>query len=510
VTRRRRTSLPVALAPVLGVLVVFAVACSSGSDESSTTSHTTQTSPPRTSTTRPSGPAADMAHELRGGNGAFMGEATAPDLGKVGYVQHEYVAAGTATDYKAPGGLSGSGRWTFVPDTTAPYRTRVLVRRPADASKFSGTVVVEWLNVSGGLDGNPDWTSLQEELTRQGDVWVGVSTQRIGVEGGPTIVTVPGEAADLQGKGLKKLDPARYGTLEHPGDGYSFDIYTQVARALRRGGPALDDVAPQRVIAVGESQSALALTTYYNGVQPLTKAFDGFLVHSRAAPPLPLVGPGKSADLAGGIALTPTRFRTDLRAPVLDIQTEGDLTSVLNSVAVRQPDTNVFRLWEVVGTAHADLHLLSPAIANTVNCGAAVNNGPMHIVAKAALHALDRWLRTGTPPPVAPRIDVTAGTKPTIRRNADGIALGGIRTPPVDVPVDVLSGEPGPNPDLLCILLGSTKPLPAARIAELYSSRADYEKKYEADADRAIRAGFVLRADRQALLDFAQPDRVTS
>jgi hypothetical protein len=506
---RRAAAVRITLAPALGVLVMLA-ACSSSSHTSSTTHSSTPTSPPPVSTARPSGPAADVSHELSGGNGVFMGEATKPDLGKVGYVQHEYLATGTATDYKAPGGLSGDGRWTFTPDTTAPYRTRVLVRGPADASKFSGTVVVEWLNVSGGLDGDPDWASLHEEITRQGDAWVGVSAQRIGVEGGPTIVTVPGQAADLQGKGLKKLDPARYGTLEHPGDGYSYDIYTQVARALRQGGPALGNVAPKRILAVGESQSALALTTYYNGVQPLTKAFDGFLVHSRAAAPLPLVGPGKYADLAGGIALKPTRFRTDLTAPVLDIQTEGDVTSILNSVAVRQPDTNVFRLWEVVGTAHADLHLLSPAIANTVNCGAAVNNGPMHIVAKAALHALDRWLSAGTPPPVAPRIEVTAGTKPAIRRNADGIALGGIRTPPVDVPVDVLSGAPGPNPDILCILLGSTRPLPAARLAQLYSSRADYEDKYQADADRAIRAGFVLQADRKALLDFAQPNRVNS
>src|SRR5213079_155915 len=121
-------------------------------------------------------------------------------------------------------------------------------------------------------------------LLRRGDTWVGVSAQMIGVVGGPVLVSVPIAAAkDIAGQGLKAIDAARYGSLEHPGDGYSFDIYTQVARALREGGPALDNVKPQRIIAVGESQSALALTTYYNGVEPLTRAFDGFLVHSRAA-----------------------------------------------------------------------------------------------------------------------------------------------------------------------------------------------------------------------------------
>jgi hypothetical protein len=133
----------------------------------------------------------------------------------------------------------------------------------------------------------------------------------------------------------------------------------------------------------------------------------------------------------------------------------------------------------------------------------------MYLVANAALHSLDEWVSIGKAPPEAPRLQLTLGSSPAARRNADGIALGGIRTPPVDVPVAVLSGIPGPNPDLLCILLGSTKPLPAARIAELYPSRAVYQQRYDADADKVITAGFVLAADRDALLAFADPSRVT-
>jgi hypothetical protein len=108
---------------------------------------------------RPAGPAADMSEELSGGNGIFMGSPygfTAP----AGYVDHEYVAAGTATAYQPVGDLGDDGRWTFAPSSTAAYRTRVVVRRPADAARASGTVIVEWLNVSGGLDANPDYVSL--------------------------------------------------------------------------------------------------------------------------------------------------------------------------------------------------------------------------------------------------------------------------------------------------------------------------------------------------------------
>ena len=44
---------------------------------------------------------------------------------------------------------------------------------------------------------------------------------------------------------------------------------------------------------------------------------------------------------------------------------------------------------------------------------------------------------------------------PAIRRDDDGIALGGLRLAPVDVPIEALSGEPGPSGELICQLFGS-------------------------------------------------------
>jgi hypothetical protein len=455
---------------------------------------------------RPAGPAADVSEELSGGNGAFMGSPeafAAPD----GYVDHEFAAEGTATAYEPNGALTDDGRWSFEPSTTAAYRTRIFVRRPADARDASGVVLVEWLNVSGGVDANPEYFSLEEEIIRQRHTWIGVSAQLIGVEGGPVLVTVPG-GEGLAGKGLKAIDPARYGSLAHPGDGYAFDIFTQVARAAWKGGPLLGGAKPKFLLALGESQSAIALTTYYNGVQPLTLAFDGFFVHSRGSASLPLVGPGKYADLVGALGSGGRPIlRDDVDAPVMELQAESDVTGILNSSAVRQPDSDRFRLWEVTGTAHADVHLVGP-LANLIDCGAAINNGPMHLVAKAALRGLETWVRTGHPPPTAPRLELDDQATPQVRRDADGIALGGLRTPPVDVPVDVLSGVPGPSRDVICILLGSTTPLSDARIAELYPSRADYVQQYEAASDAAIQSGFIVEADRDALLAFAQPARI--
>jgi hypothetical protein len=482
---------------VISLLMLPAVLVSSGCSDSSD-----QAVPAGTST----GPAADLSEEIAGANPAFIGTPVPAQLTGFGYVEHEYVAAGTAVSYRPATALTGDGRWDFEPQDSADYRTRVLVRRPIDPARFSGTVVVEWLNVSGGVDADVQWNELEEELTRAGHAWVGVSAQLIGVEGGPVLVTAPG-GEGIAGEGLKKIDPERYATLVHPGDGFSFDIFTQVARALREGGPALGYRVPEYLIAAGQSQSAAAMVTYYNGVQPLARAFDGFLVTSRGAGVLPLVGAGKYADFTSTFLVESARFRPGLDTPLLDVQAENDVIGLLDSIAVRQPDSAVFRLWEVAGTAHADTRLTGPVAAD-FNCGLPINDGPAHFVVKAGLASLENWLRTGEAPPVAPRLDATSGDAPELLRDADGIARGGIRTPLVDVPVDVLSGIAGPNPDVICILSGSTRPLSAERLAELYPTREDYLQRYTAATDAVIAAGFVLEADRQAMLARAQPDRI--
>ncbi len=497
---------PTRLVAVTAIAVaLFAAGCSSSS-ASKGSGGSTSTTAGKAAVSIPAGPKAELTAITAGGT-PFMGSATTSDLKAEGYTEQEYVASGTASSYQAQGTPGADGKWTFTPDTSAPYKTRVLVRRPSDAKKFSGNVVVEWLNVSGGLDADPDWASLHEEIIRHGDAWVGVSAQLIGVEGGPVLVSVP-VGADLLGKGLKKIDPARYGTLSHPGDGYSFDMFTQVARTARAGGAPLGNVKVQHVIAAGESQSAFALVTYVNGVQPITRAFDGFFVHSRGAVGLGLVGPGQSADIAGSIGGTASIFRTDTTVPIIDVQAETDVGGILRSAAARQPDSSTFRLWEVPGTAHADRHLMG-TVADSLDCGAPINDGPLHVVTKAAFHALEAWVDNGTLPRQAPRLTTTGADNSQISRDSDGIALGGVRTPPVDVPVEVLSGVPGPNQSTICLLLGSTQPLPADRLAALYPNRAAYQAKFGKALATAIAQGYVLPADRAAMQAYAHPEKVT-
>jgi hypothetical protein len=420
------------------------------------------------------------------------------DLADVGYREDEYFISGKATSYRLKGAAPANGRWKVTPSTTARYKTRLLVYRPSDPKKFNGTVVVELLNESAGADTAPDWIGDHTELIRQGFAYVGVSAQALGINGGTGVL-------GAAGKGLKKTNPTRYGSLHHPGDAYSYDIFSQAAQAIRhpRHVSVLGGLTPKALIADGESQSAFFLTTYIDAVAPTAHVFNGYLVHSRWSG-----GTSLSGSLALGVH---EPFRTDLGVPVLAFETETDLLQ--GYAGDRQPDNRWFRDWEVAGTSHADDYLSLVGMSDNgrsnaaaaivdkdtpltiIGCTAAPNSGPQHWVLDAAVSALDRWVRTGTAPPHAPRLELTAGPHPTIRRDALGNALGGIRTPELDVPISTLTGTAAPGQSGTCSLFGSTTPFDQATLTSLYPTHADYVSKFDAATRSAVKAGFILPTD---------------
>ena len=306
---------------------------------------------------------------------------------------------------------------------------------------------------------------------------------------------------------MKAIDPERYGSLEHPGDAFSYDIYTQVARALRDG-QAFGDLEPSSLVASGQSQSAAAMVSYINGVQPLTQAFDGFFLHSRGGSGLPFPPVGETVDLTSTLGGTATVLRSDTAVPIVDVQAENDLYGVLGSAPARQPDSDTFRLWEVAGTAHADRTLVGDATADLVDCGVPINDAPMHVVVRAAMRHLVTWVLDGEPPPEASRLESTEADPP------DDPTRRGRHRPrwrPHASRRRARRGAqrragPWHRHDLLAV--GLDEPLPAARLAELYPSVEDYERAYDDAVEDAITAGFVLEDDRAAIESYAEPDLV--
>jgi hypothetical protein len=128
-------------------------------------------------------------------------------LAAAGYEAKEYFVSGIATSYRSVHDLRANGMWEVESAESAVYKTRIFVYRPVDAAKFNGTVVVEWFNVSGGLEAGPGWTLMHNELLRRGYAWIGVSAQYGGVEGHDAT------SLDIIKLDLKTANPQRYGSL---------------------------------------------------------------------------------------------------------------------------------------------------------------------------------------------------------------------------------------------------------------------------------------------------------
>jgi hypothetical protein len=434
------------------------------------------------------------------------------DLGSVGYAVHEHFVEGTASSFVAAGPFEPDGRWAAEAAGSAAFRTRVVVHRPHDPARANGTVVVEWLNVTGGLDIPALWTMTHRHLVRDGYTWVGVSAQHVGIEGGGM----------MPGLGLRQSAPERYAALVHPGDAYAYDMFTQASAAVHDLLTEHYGMPVARMIATGASQSAFHLTTYVNAIDPEAAQFDGYLLQGRAGAAAPIEGwtfrrfdPG-SNDARRRILAGRDQIRTDARVPVMVVQSETDVFGRLGYLPARQDDGAHFRLWEVAGAAHCDTYfmcaspfdsgslpvaelggLIARADASGMPTEVPINAGPqLHYVLQRAFDACDGWVRTGAPPPVAPRL--AADGDGNLERDDVGVGRGGVRTPWVDAPVAVFSGlgQPGDMTELF----GTTRPLGPDALARRYpGGRAQYRDEFAASARDAVARGFLLAADRDEI-----------
>jgi len=160
-------------------------------------------------------------------------------LANYGYVEEEFFYEGTANTYSSP----PPGQDADLTKSGIGYRSRLLVRRPSQASRFNGVAIVEWLNVTNGYDTDVLWLYEKEFFIREGYAWIGVSVQDGGVSRPP--------------HGIKVWSPGRYGRLDLTGAGavtdasLNFDIFAQAGAAVRHVPAVLGGLTPRYVIASG-------------------------------------------------------------------------------------------------------------------------------------------------------------------------------------------------------------------------------------------------------------------
>lgn len=372
----------------------------------------------------------------------------------------------------------------FVSGTAAgsPYTTRIVVRRPAEARRFSGIVVAEGMHPSGY-----SWMFAFNRMYM-------MDAGHVSVE----IVTAPGPVV--------QSNPERYKALK-VAPAQANEVIAQVG-ALLKSGPAggpLGELRARRVLLMGTSASSRILMTYLPAhrvyrTADLKPIYDGFLATS-----------------VGGDETMP---KVDVPLIQMPTMTEVEAGAATGN-KYRRPDGDApgdqFRIYEVSGLPHNDSRENLTYVPDP--CRYPVSRFPEGTGMSIGLHHLVQWVDKGTVPPRAPYIEVDndKGDGSAMALDAHGNPKGGIRTVHVDVPLvrygvpNEANPTPIPNPSthvrnreggaaFYCRIAGYEQPLPPAQLKALYKDKADYRGKVERRVDELIRQGWFLPAYRALVL----------
>jgi hypothetical protein len=459
---------------------------------------------------------------------------TAPqDLSKYGYIEEEYFLSGRTNVYT----LDASNK-AVVKTSDAPYTNRILVRRPTSLQGFSGTVVVEILNPTRMFDVDYQWQFLRDFLLDHKIAWVGVTSKPIAV------------------KALKAFDSKRYATLSWANplslektcakpasllwdtepateNGLVWDIVSQVGALVRSKGSQnpLKGLPVDKVYLVGYSQSGGYVVTYVTFIRPLTSAllengepiYDGYFNGDGDG----LYGLAPALDQCSLPPLSgdPRFILGPNPEPVMTVVSQ---TRIGMSLADRRPDSDApadrYRRYEVPGASHLSRMQegLSPTAADMAKAGRpprtpacteimanGVSDFPFEYFMTVAFANLDAWARSGTVPPRTPLMDVAEvadSPLPVPKVDKYGNAIGGYRSPYVDVPIATYFGQATPeNPAarLSCNLSGYKVPLKKEELQGLYSTHGDYVKKVAEEVDAMVNERLIMPADGQRIKDEA-------
>jgi hypothetical protein len=439
------------------------------------------------------------------------------DLAGLGYVEEEFIVSGSANVYN----WEANGSVT-VRTPNAPYTTRILVRRPATASRFSGNVIVELLHTARRFDWPMMWGYSRDYFLESGDAWVGI--------------TMPNAAA-----GLKVFNPTRYAALSYANpstqpcapnatrseteEGLRWDAISQVAALLKSnvvGGP----LGALRAEAVFLTMQGGELLTYINAIHPIATlgsgrpAYDGYVSKSPTNPVR--ISQCGAPPPAGD----PRRAIRKTNVPVIAVVAQGE---VLTSLDFRRPDSDVaddkFRLYEIAGAGHIDkaAYVGFPSVAEqTAAVGSAQGTPewPFNVTCEpkiplmglplmtyafdAAFANLKEWVRKGTPAPRAERLQISNTGTPqgAVMTDAHGNGLGGVRSPFVEVPFATLfTNSPGPG---VCREMGRVAAFDRVQFESLYSAPKIYSDRVAQTADRLAKERWLTPTDARRIKDQAQ------
>jgi hypothetical protein len=259
------------------------------------------------------------------------------------------------------------------------------------------------------------------------------------------------------------------------------------------------------------------MATYVAAIHPRARlangrpVYDGYIQHRHpGVARIRRCAPAPAAD-------DPRQTLRNLDVPLIRIIPETD---VLTLYRFRREDSDApndrYRLYEVAGGAHADgaFYPYQPSVADLKKIGSAypyLASWPFHnqcepemllmktpintYALDAAFASLTRWVRDGVPPPKAARIAVENGGTPQARvvRDQSGNAVGGVRTPYLDVPIATYRTTT--KGETFCPELGRTDPFNWARLTSLHGTPQNYAAKVAQSVDRLVQERWLTESD---------------
>ncbi len=380
---------------------------------------------------------------------ALPGTPQGDAIARSGFVQEEYLLSGTGNTYD----MGADGR-AVVRTANIPYTTRIVVVRPRDAKRYSGTVQ---LGFSHPQWGSNNWERIAPYVLRTGDMYVIV---QVGGDPGTRQRSTPAApvATPLI---LPWFDKARYAQFSWPDDGIRWDVIGQTVQRLRSGDlPApLDRFRAKRLYMSGWSYLGSLQRSYIDyGFHDRYRLPDG-----KPAVDGYLIGISSNSVDAGFGPINPQaelppkdqRFLRETDVPVIELMSENEART--NSLPQR-PEVDSYvgghRLYELGGVSHQDSGL--PAWAQAwgmqlqahghtgwappFTCRTPATDVPMRDIAMAALDNLKLWRDRSIAPPKAERIAIASPGSASVDRF--GNPQGGVRPVQLDLPL-VRYGDPG-------------------------------------------------------------------
>ena len=288
-----------------------------------------------------------------------------------------------------------------------PYKTRIVIRKPKDNSRFRGVILAESMHPSG----NP---------------WVFHNTHVYSMTTG----VIGLELLTAASPGLVASNEARYKDLVIP-EGSANDIIAQVGALMKseRADNPLKGLGLRKMILTGQSASAGVAQNYLSNAHMAQRLSDMKPIYD---------------------GMLPTS--NNGQVPVIDIPTilVPTMRETAQGTGTMQKDNEKLRVYEFAGMAHIDSRVAGAYYPNP--CKSPISRFPNGMFIAVALDKLIAWVDKGVTPPHADRfyMDLNEDSDGALFASDEfGNVRGGIRNTYVDVPTKSFhAGNAGADPPI--------------------------------------------------------------